>query len=1046
MDNLILLFARNRMLSNILFIGVIIIGAYCYFNMQQESFPSTDFDMVIIQVVYPGASPLDVEKNAIIPIEEEIKKIAGIDEYTSVVVENSGVVTVKLDQDLPDKRPTKDEIFRSMQNVPDLSPDVDEIITIDVNPKLMSVYSLGVHFKEGMQGDEQELFEFSQRLENALMRLNNISEIRIKGRTDPEIQVFVDPDKLNGYYLSLNDVVNAVDMRNVRTTGGDLKKDGTEQTVITIGEFSEPMEVKDVIIRSTFNGQRVRVDDIAEINEGFIEKDVLMRVNSTSGYSLDIVKKENSDILKTIAEVNDYLKANESLVPNNIEISIMQDNSLTIKSLNSVVTSNLVTGFIIIFIVLFIFLDMKSAFYTSLGMMFIVFACLIYMTQAGITFNIISLSAIITVLGMIVDNSIVVSESIFNYKQKGFKDLDATMKGVKEVLMPIIVSSLTTITAFLPMLTIQGIMGKFINQFPKVVIAALIASFIQAIFILPNQMRDGDKPKKKKKKSFLDFDKDILFNKMKEPFGFILMRLLKFRYFVILGFVLLLIGSIFLAQDSFKNFVLVYDNSSDTIVVNIDAGSGTDIVVTSDYLSELEDIIGQIVKDNELLSQYSLIGSQVDAGIAPEELSNLGGIMIYLVPSTERKRTADDIALEINKRVDDSTDLRSKLSSLSVSVKTPMGGTGKAVDIKIVGNNTESAKIVKGKIQEYLLSLPGIINYDDDDKLGKEELRVTFDYEKIAELGINVAAVAREVRTAYTGTVATYIQGLDNKLDFRVQFNKEATLDTVYLENILIPNNDNRLVRLKNLASVSVTNGVSTLRHFNGERAITITADITQGENTSRQVMQSVKEKFKDIPSEYPGINIEFGGEAKETVDSIKDLMFSFMIAIIAIYIVLLLQFNKIVQPLIVLSIIPFGLIGVLLAFAAHGMPMSFMGFIGIIGLAGVVVNNGIIMVDLINKIIEDGIENTKKAMLNAIVDGAKLRLRPVFLTSATTILGLLPTVYGIGGRADTIIPIVMALAYGLLFASLLTLIFLPCIFMISFDLGLIRVTPKRTE
>ena len=1050
MDKIILLFARNKMLVNILVLVTFSIGIYCYFNIQQESFPSTEFDMVIIQAVYPGASPIDVEKNAVVPIESELQQISGIDEYTSVIVENAAIVTVLIDQDLPDKRPTKDEIFRTMQNVPDISSDIEEIRVIDVNPKLMAVYTFGLHFKKGMEGTEKELFDVSERLEQALLRLDNVSEMRVNGRTDPEVQILVNPARINGYYLSLNDIVTAVEMRNVRATGGDLEIGGQEQSVVTIGEFESPLEVNDVIIRSTFDGRRVRVDDIATINEGFVEKDVLVKINQTSGYSLSVVKKEKSDIIRTIDEVNKYLKDNPHLIPDNMEITPMKDASLSISSLISVVTSNLVTGFIIIFIILFIFLDVKSALYTSVGMVFIICLTLIYMTSSDITFNIISLSAIITVLGMIVDNSIVVSENIFNFRQKGYKGLDATRLGVKEVLMPIIVSSMTTITAFAPMLAIKGIMGKFINQFPKVVIVALLASFIQAIFILPNQLLGSDeepirKKKKKKRKSIFDYNKDALFDKMRIPFTFILDKMLKLRYFVVLGFVLLLVFSIFLAQDSFSKFVLVYDTSADTIIINIDSGVGTAIETTEKYIEQIGNIVDDIVQDDELIAQYTLIGKQVDKGIVSEELGSLAGIMVYLVPITERKRIADDISALINTEID-KTNLKEKLASLSVSVESPMAGAGKAVDIKVVGNDTKSAKIVKDKVKDYLVKVPGVINYDDDDKVGKEELRVVFNYEKIAELGINVATVAREVRTAYTGTVATYIQGLDNKLDFRVQLQKDTITNISVLENILIPNNENRLVPLKNLASITATNGVSTLRHFDGERAITITADIEPGKNTSRQVMDTVKKEFKNIPTEYPGITIEFGGEAKETVEAIGDLLFSFGIAIIAIYIVLLLQFNKFIQPIIILSIIPFGLIGVLLAFSAHKMPMSFMGFIGIIGLAGVVVNNGIIMVDLINKIIDDGVENTKAGMFNAILDGAGSRLRPVFLTSATTILGLLPTVYGIGGKSDTIVPIVMAMAYGLMFASMLTLIFLPCLFMISFDLGLMKIPQKKFE
>lgn len=1050
MEQIILFFARNKMLVNILVMATFLIGGYCYFNIRQESFPSTDLDMVLIQAIYPGATPLDVEKNAVIPIEEELQSITGIEEYTSIIIENAAIIKVKIDQTLDDTRPTKDEIFRKMQNVPDISTDVEQLNVIDANPDLMSIYTIGINFKEGQVGTEDEIYKYSRILEDDLRRLDGVAEVRISGRTDPEVQIYVDPYGTQKYYLSLLDIVNAVEMRNVRITGGNLKTPEKELTVVTMGEFINPIDVKDVIIRSTFDGQRVRVDDVAKINEGFVEKTVLMRVNKNPGYSLSIVKKENADILNTIKTVNKYFEDNKDLIPSNMQINPMQDNSRTIVSLLNVVTSNIISGFIIIFIVLLIFLDIKSALYTSFAMLIIIFGTLIFMTGSGITFNIISLAAVITVLGMIVDNSIVISENIFNFKQAGYKGLEATKLAVLDVVMPIIVSSMTTITAFAPMLFIEGIMGKFVNQFPKVVIAAIIISFFQSIFILPNQLQDkAKKPKdkdnaenenkKKKRKNIFNYDRNKLFEKMKVPFGFILSKLLKIRYAVIIFFVLLLFGSIFLAQDSFKRFVLIYDTSSDTIVINLDAGVGTTLDKTLTYLEQIESIVLNTVRPEELIAIYTLAGQQVDQDIISEELGSLGGIMVYLVPSVERERIADDISLEINKEVD-KTDLRKELKILNISVKSTMKAAGKAVDVKIVGNDTEKAKIVKDQVKEYLLSIDGIINYEDDDKLGKEELRIIFDYNKIAELGINVATAAREVRTAYYGTVATYIQGLDNKLEFRVQLETNATKSTNSINKLLIPNNNNRLVYLENIAKIESTNGLSTIRHFDGERAITITSDIEKGITTSKQVMDMVKEKFKNVPIDYPGISLIFGGEAKETVKSLTSLLFSFAIAIILIYIVLLLQFKRIVQPLLILLIIPFGLIGVLLAFAAHGMPMSFMGFIGLIGLAGVVVNNGIIMVDLINKILDEGVENGKQGVFDAIVEGTKSRLRPVFLTTATTILGLMPTVYGIGGKADVIVPIVMALAYGLLFASLLTLIFLPCIFMISFDLKLFKL------
>lgn len=1050
MEKIIVFFAKKTMLVNIIVMAVLFVGGYSYFNLQKESFPSTDLDMMLIAVTYPGATPLDVEQNAVIPIEEQLQGIAGIDDYETTIIENIAIILVKLDDSLPNRQPVKDKIFREMQNVPDLSSDVDEVTTYDLNPANMSVYTLGVHFKEGMEGDERELFDVSQMLENELVRLDGVSEIRISGRTDPEVHIYADPIKLQQNYISLSDIINSLSIRNVRATGGDIENRGKEQTVVTYGEFTNPQEAENVIIRSTFNGQRVRIKDIATVSMGFEEKNVLMRVNKASGYSLDVVKNENADIIKTIEEVNKYLKENADLIPENIQITVMGDNSRTINSLLSIVTSNLIQGFIIIFIALIIFLDFKSAMFTSLGMVITMFSCLIYMRVTGITFNTMSLAAVITVLGMIVDNSIVVSENIFNFKQSGYKGLEATRLAVSDVVMPMIVSTLTTVAAFFPLLTIGGMMGKVLNLFPKIVIFTLIISLLQATLLLPNQLQDKEdkyrnyKPKKKKSKfkNPLDFDKDKLFDKMKIPYGAILEKLLHVRYLVIASFVALLIGSIFLAQNSFKNFVLIYDTSADTIVVNIETPIGSTKDVTTEQISRIEDVISRVVKPEELIAMYTLIGQQVDQEIISEEKGSLAGIMVYLVPAAERNRTADELVALINEEID-KTDIKEHVPVFTMNTKGNID-PGDPVNIKIVGNDTELAKKAKTEIRDYLSTIKGVINIDDDDKIGKDELRILFDYDKIAQLGVNVATVASEVRAAYTGTVATYIQELENKLDFRVMFDKKYTYDTEYLNKLLIPNSQNRLIYLENLATIQITNGLSTLKHYNGERTITITADIKYGENTSQQVMNAVSERFKDFSREYRGLKLDFGGEAEQTVKALRQLLFSFLMAFIFVYIILLLQLNRFIQPIMIMLIIPFGLIGVLLGFTVHRMPLSFMGIVGIVGLAGVVVNNGIILVDVINNIIDRGVQGGKKGIKKAIIDGSKQRLRPVFLTTITTVVGLLPTAWGIGGRADLIIPIVMALAYGLLFASLLTLIFLPCMFMIMFDLRLIKIPEEQ--
>ena len=436
MNKIIELFAKNRLLVNVIILITLAVGIYSYLNIKKEAFPSTNFDVMIVQVIYPGASPEDVEQYAMIPIEDELQTIAGIDEFYSIIIENAGILTIRIDMNLKDSRPVKDEIFRRLQNAPNVSKDVSEIKIFEANANRMPIYNLGIRFKEGQEGSEKELYDISKRFEKELKYVDGVANIEVYGRTDPEIQILADPYKLREYYTSLTEIIQALSLRNIRSTSGSMKPSESDnledknKLLVTTGQFQDPLSITNVIVRSIFNGHPVRIGDIARVEELFVDKSVYMRVNSKHGYSINIIKKEDADILKTIDNVNQYFEKNKSTIPSNIEIVPMADNSRTITDLLNAVSSNIITGFIIIFIILIIFLDFKSAIFTSLGMLIVISVSLIYMTYSGITFNIISLGGIITVLGMIVDNSIVVSENIFNYHQRGIKGLEATKNAI----------------------------------------------------------------------------------------------------------------------------------------------------------------------------------------------------------------------------------------------------------------------------------------------------------------------------------------------------------------------------------------------------------------------------------------------------------------------------------------------------------------------------------------------------------------------------------------------------------------------------------------
>ncbi len=1013
-------FFRNKTLINMILIFILIIGVVSAFKIKQEVFPTTSLDMMIVKAIYPGASPKDVELNALIPIEDKLKGISGIDSYDSIAVENGANVIIYIDSDVSDTQKVKDEITRQLNQISSFPSDMEDLIIVDANPKLIPVYTLGINIKKGSKATRGDLYHFVDQLEDKLLKLDGVSSISKEGYAEPEIKIYVNPKKAGEQYISLNEVVNSIKAENVRATGGTLQSLSKNQTIVTIGEFENPLDVGKVIIRSSYEGKRVVINDIAKVKKGFKDMDVDVRVNRQPGVTLSIIKKESADIIKTTKAIKNYLKKARKHFPADYQISLMHDMSLSIESLLKVVKSNAVIGFVLVFLFLMIFLDLKSAFWTAFSIPTVVLMMLGYMNITHMSLNIISLGALITVMGMLVDDGIVISENIYSYRLLGMSNKDAILKGTSEVAAPILVSGFTTIAAFLPMLFISGRMGKMISTFPIIISMTLIFSLLEAFFILPNHLSHGKEAKPRK-----DW-----FAPVEKGYKWLLERILKYRGLVIAAFVVILIFTGFLFKDGLKHFQLMSDKSADQILINITAKEGSPRLETTRIASQIEGIVFDHTTDKERISVQTSIGKKDTSHFKSQGYRDYWAqIGLNLVPVTERKRSANQIMADLQKALNAHSFKNVEKIEVLKTRKGP--DVGKAVEIKISGHNLAKIYETKDKIRASLSAISGVENIVDDTDSVENELLIRFNKEKMARLGIKVSAVAQTVRMAYHGSVATSIQKTDHQLDFRVEMDPKFQMNRAMLGSLTVPNKQGRFVRLDSIAWFEETNAVTTIHHYNGERTVTVSADVDSDVTSSKEVMKKLIIKYATLLGGFNDVNIQFGGEMKATIEAMKDLAIAFGIALIGIYFMLVLLFKSVAQPLLIMTMIPFGFTGAFLGFMIHGMPMSFMGAVGMIGLAGVIVNDNVVMVDMINNILRSNPNPVSGDVLKAVVDGAGKRLRPILLTTFTTVFGLLPTVYGFGGSSDMIIPIVTALAYGLLFDSILTLFFMPSIYLV---------------
>ncbi|MBU1083869.1 MAG: efflux RND transporter permease subunit, partial [Candidatus Omnitrophica bacterium] len=620
---------------------------------------------------------------------------------------------------------------------------------------------------------------------------------------------------------------------------------------------------------------------------------------------------------------------------------------------------------------------------------------------------------------------------IFRYMEKGLPPREAAVKGAEEVMGAVTAAVLTTVASFAPLLFMSGIIGKFIRDIPTVLIIALLASLAEALIILPSHLADFVKAKIDETGKSLGVQKKVLwFDNLVKGYTKVVKGAIKRKYRVLVIFSLVLGLCGFLAVNVMK-FRLFPSAGINYFFVRAEAPIGTPLEKTNELILPVEEIVAQLPPE-ELDTFVTSVGSISEdrhdpfSGIA----SYVVQIAVYLTPEQDRKRKASEIIAEMRAKTKDIqgfTDMRFEEAESGPPV-------GKAVEARIRGEDFATLDRISAEYMDFLMSIDGTTDVTWDHKPGKEEILVKVDHDKASLAGITIQQVAKTVRSVFEGNVATRIKPVkaEEETDVTIMFPEDAGKDMSVFENVLIRNKYGNLVSLETIAKVEKVPGSTTISHLDGKRVVTASCNVDVSKITPIEVNRMLAERFKDISERYMGYSVKYGGEQEETMDSLISLLKAFMYAFLIIYLILASFFRSVIQPLIVMLAIPFGLIGVVFAFLVHGMPFSFMAILGIVGLNGIVVNDSIVLVSFINKLRNDGITRYE-----SIVKAGQMRLRPVLLTTITTVGGLSTVAYGIGGKDPFLVPMAMAVCWGIAFATLLTLIVIPCIYSIVDDIAL---------
>ncbi len=1057
---------NNPVLINLFMSTLLVSGAYGGFTLIREMFPDSQPNRALIQTDYPGATPSEVEKGIALKIEEKIKDVRGVENVNSTISEGRSVIMVELESGFDKVDEAVRDIESSIDTIPreDFPEDAKETQVSDFVPR-WPVISVAVYGEL----TDRELKEMGERLRDEILALPSVTDVTLEGTRKDEISVEVSPERLAQFHLSFMDVADAIASSNLDIPGGQLRTSSSNVSVRTLGEKDRGKDLYDIVIRSDADGGVVKLKDVATIIDGFEDVDVIGRFNGQPSVQVTVYKTPEQDaiaiasvvkalvagktgdplvrpwsdkLLDFVSGKNDieqiYEQSGNNPFPDNVKIEAYMDLSRFIEDRLDLLKRNGFWGLVLVALSLLFFLHWRVALHVMMGLILSIAGSLICMKLMGQTLNLITMFGLIIVLGLLVDDAIIVAENIYSKIEQGIEPRLAAIKGAEEVTWPVGCAVATTIVAFLPLMFIEGQLGEWMGVLPIIVCVALSVSLIEALTILPAHLSHGLKrvesaaPKviattggvfglrsfsrkiRSAQESFVQKDLRVWYEKL-------LRKATRNRYVTMASFVamLLVVFGLYLGNHVPMVFLLAMD--SETVVANMTMGVGTSI----DRSGEAIAVVEQAAKDlPECSSTFTLIGLHASMNFTPTSpQSHLAQVFLELTPTENRDRTSADITKELREKTADIPGVE-KLSYASAHG----GPGGMPIHLEISGDNVEDLRSISTDIKARLLKFVGVFDIMDDYDAGQREVQIEL-FESARALGLTTELLATQVRSAFYGFEARKVQRGREDVKIMVRYPLAYRTRVYDIESMRIKTPVGMLVPFTEVARLTEGTGFSTIKRKNQVRTITITADVDENKTEADRILTSLERDFPDILEAFPGTSLVFGGEKLETKKSFASLETDFAAAVLLIYVILAGLFKSYVQPMIVMAVIPFGLIGAVLGHLVMGYPLTMLSMIGLVALTGIVVNDSLVLVTFINQRIRDG-----SPPYEAVVEGGLARMRPILLTSATTILGIAPLLLERSFQARFLIPMGISISAGLAFATILTLIAIPSLYLIAID------------
>ena len=1039
-------FVRNHVAANLLMFAIIGLGLYSGLNLRQQTTPDFDINYVSVRVPYLGAAPEEVEEGVVIKIEEVIKDTKGIKKIKSTSKEGLGSVRAEV------------EIGADINEVlNEIKVKVDAISTFPELTEKPVVYKVeiptGILFVS-IYGDldEYQRKNIAEEMKDELLNFPEIKSINLLGDRNYEISIEVSENTLREYDLTMSEISTAIKASSIDLPGGRIRTDGGDILLRTKGQVYTGEEFGALVLRTYPDGSRLLLSDIANIDDGFVESKSWGRFNGQSTLDMEILAAQAENEIETADRVKEYISVKASTLPEGINLEVWGDRSIYLQDRLDMMSKNMLQGAFLVFIVLSLFLRLKVAIWAVIGIPIAFFGALWLMPVGPfpVTINMISLFGFIMVLGIVVDDAIIIGESIYTKIRADGHSIENVIKGAQKVALPATFGVLTTIAAFAPMLFVTGFAGPFFKAMSVVVIFCLFFSIIESKLILPAHLAYAKIDEINEQEIFSPYSnipwykrpsrlfqranrfvQNNLHSIIENKYAPLIEKAVKNRGLTIATFLSALIIIIGILNSGITKFVLFPEVPGDYVVVELTMIDGSSAESRDEVINRIEkaalEINDEWLKKNPndlppINKMGAYTGGMTELG-TPIAGDNIG-LLVAELPFENRKVSV----LELENMWRDKVEDMPGVKKLTFDSGRNIGGES-SISFNILGEDIkqleEASKYLERKLTEY----EGVFDIRSSLNVGGEEIKL--DIKPQAEsLGLSMATVGRQVRQAFYGEEAQRIQRGKNEIKVMVRYPEEDRTSIDNLESMRIRNNNGDEIPFSSVATASFGKAYSSIIRENGIRVVTVSADADSSIVEPRRVIADITENFiPEMKDRFPQLEFDLEGSSSETVKLVQELTNASIAALFLIYILIAIPLKSYLQPLIIMSVIPFGLIGAVIGHIVLNEAISMFSLFGLVALAGVVVNDSIIMVDFINKARQEGMD-----IIQAVVNSGTQRFRAIILTSLTTAIGLMPIMTETSTQAQFVIPMAISIAFGIVFATVITLFLVPCLYVLQDD------------